>query len=273
MLQQKPSISILTGIYNTPDPQILQKAVESIRQQTYTDWEWIICDDGSMDSTCETIQSLIQGDHRIRLIHNETNQGLAASLNHCLNYAKGAYIARMDADDGCEPCRLEKQVRFLEKHPDYELVGTAVRLFDEDGIWGKRKMPEIPEKRDFLWGSPFIHPSVMIRKQALLAVHGYRVAKETRRTEDYDLFMRLYEKGYQGYNLQEELYDFREDKNARKRKKYRYRIDEAKVRWKGFRLLGLMPKGVIYVLKPLIVGLIPYPVLVWLRGEKDRFVP
>ncbi|MBO5072633.1 MAG: glycosyltransferase family 2 protein, partial [Eubacterium sp.] len=83
----------------------------------------------------------------------------------------------------------------------------------------------------------------------------------------------LYEKGYQGYNLQEELYDFREDKNARKRKKYRYRIDEAKVRWKGFRLLGLMPKGVIYVLKPLIVGLIPYPVLVWLRGEKDRFVP
>ena len=77
MNQQKPSISILTGIYNTPDLQILQTAVESIRQQTYTDWEWIICDDGSMDSTCETIQSLIHGDHKIRLISNESNQGIA----------------------------------------------------------------------------------------------------------------------------------------------------------------------------------------------------
>lgn len=268
MLQQKPPISILTGIYNTPDLPILQKAVESIRQQTFTDWEWIICDDGSTDTTYEKIQSLIQGDDRIRLIRNETNQGLAASLNHCLKHAKGGYIARMDADDGCDPRRLEKQTQFLNENPEYQLVGTAARLFDENGVWGQRKMPEVPEKGDFLWGSPFIHPAIMIRRDALLAVHGYRVAKETRRTEDYDLFMRLYEKGYRGYNLQEELYDFREDKRARKRKKYRYRIDEAKIRWEGFRLLGLMPKGIVYVLKPLIVGLIPYPLLVRLRGDR-----
>ena len=268
MFQQKPPISILTGIYNTPDLPILQKAVESIRQQTFTNWEWIICDDGSTDTTYEKIQSLIRGDDRIRLIRNETNQGLAASLNHCLKYAKGSYIARMDADDGCDSCRLGKQAQFLDENPDYQLVGTAARLFDENDVWGQRTMPEVPGKGDFLWGSPFIHPAIMNRRDALLAVHGYRVAKETRRTEDYDLFMRLYEKGYRGYNLQEELYDFREDKRARRRKKYRYRIDEAKIRWKGFRLLGLMPKGIIYVLKPLIVGLIPYPLLVRLRGDR-----
>lgn len=268
MGEKKTVVSILMGIYNTPDLQILQKVVESIRQQTFTDWEWIICDDGSTDTTRETIQSLIQGDDRIRLIRNETNLGLAASLNHCMKYARGKYIARMDADDGCVPNRLEKQVQFLDENPGYQLVGTAAELFDEDGIWGQRKMPELPEKCDFLWGSPFIHPTIVIRREALLRVHGYRVAKETRRTEDYDLFMRLYAKGYQGYNLQEELYYFREDKTARKRKKYRYRIDEARVRWKGFRQMGLMPKGLVYVVKPLIVGLIPYPVLVWLRGDE-----
>ncbi len=268
MTHQRPVVSILMGIYNTPDPRILQKAVESIRRQTLTDWEWIICDDGSTDTTCETIQTLIRGDDRIRLIRNDINKGLAASLNHCLKYAEGKYIARMDADDGCDSHRLEKQVKFLDEHPEYHLVGSAAKLFDEGGVWGQRRMPELPGKRDFLWGSPFIHPTITIRREALLQVNGYRVAKETRRTEDYDLFMRLYEKGYQGYNLQEELYCFREDKTARKRKKYRYRMDEARVRWKGFRRMGLMPGGLVYVIKPLIVGLIPYPVLVWLRGDK-----
>lgn len=268
MTHQKPTVSILMGIYNTPDPRILQKAVESIRRQTFTDWQWIICDDGSTDTTHGTIRSLIQGDDRIRLIHNDINKGLAASLNHCLKYAEGKYIARMDADDGCDPRRLEKQVQFLDAHPEYHLVGTAAELFDEHGVWGQRGMPEIPGRKDFLWGSPFIHPTIMIRREALLQVHGYRVAGETRRTEDYDLFMRLYTAGYQGYNLQEQLYSFREDKLARKRKKYRYRIDEARIRWRGFRQLGLMPGGLVYVVKPLVVGLIPYPLLVWLRGDR-----
>lgn len=269
-MAQKVSVSVILGIYNTSDPQILQRSIDSIREQTYTEWECIICDDGSADDTYKLLLSLTDQDKRFRIIRNKENLGLAAALNHCLKYARGRYIARMDADDGCVPNRLEKQVQFLDDNADYQIVGTSAGLFDEHGLWGHRKMPEMPGKKDFLWGSPFIHPSIMIRREALLAVHGYRVAKETRRTEDYDLFMRLYEKGYQGYNLQEELYEFREDKKAQKRKKYCYRIDEVKVRWKGFHLLGLMPRGLLYVLKPLIVGLIPYPVLVWLRGDAQK---
>ena len=267
---QKISVSIIMGIYNTPDSQILKKAIDSICEQTFTEWECIICDDGSLDNTYKLLLSLTRQDQRFKIIRNEKNLGLAASLNHCLEYVRGRYIARMDADDINFPDRLEKEAAFLEQNMQYHLVGSAAELFDEEGVWGCRKMPEMPDKRNFLWGSPFIHPTIMIRRETLFQVHGYRVAKETMRTEDYDLFMRLYAEEVQGYNIQEPLYYFREDKAARKRKKYRYRLDEVKIRWRGFCRLRMMPQGILYVIKPLIVGLIPYSLLVRLRGDKRR---
>lgn len=267
-MYQKVIVSIIMGIYNTPDPKVLHKAIDSIRRQTFNEWECIICDDGSTDDTYKVLRSLIGKDKRFKIIQNKENMGLAAALNHCLKYAKGKYITRMDADDANFLTRLEKEAQFLEQNLQYQLVGTAVELFDEDNVWGHRTMPEIPENKNFLWGPPFIHATIMVRRDALMQIHGYRVAKETRRTEDYDLFMRFYAEGYKGYNLQEALYYVREDKEARKRKKYRYRIDEAKIRWKGFCQLGLMPKGIFYVLKPLVVGLMPYFLLVWLRGDR-----
>lgn len=270
MEQYMVTVSIIMGIYNITDLQILQKAIVSIRKQTFTDWEWIICDDGSTDNTYQMLQSLVKEDERIRLIKNRKNLGLAASLNHCLKYAKGKYIARMDADDISDVHRFSKQIDFLEQHSGYDFVGTAAWLFNEKGIWGGRRMPQRPDKTDLLWGPPFIHATIMMRKKTLVQIGGYRVAKETRRTEDYDLFMRLYAEGYSGYNLSENLYYIREDKKAIKRKKYRYRLDEAKVRVKGFCQLGLMPKGMVYIIKPLVVGLIPYPILVWLRKDKRK---
>lgn len=270
MAQQDVIVSIIMSIYNTPDLQFLQRMIDSIIEQTFTKWECIICDDGSTDDTYKLLLSLTGSDNRFRIIQNKKNLGLAAALNHCLKYVKGRYIARMDADDINIATRLEKEVQFLEQNPQYQLVGTAVELFDQDGVWGNRKMPEIPEKRNFLWGSPFIHPTIMIRRDILFQIKGYRVLKETRRTEDYDLFMRLYAEGYRGYNIQNTLYYFREDKASRRRKKYRYRFDEAKIRWWGFCRLHLMPLGILYVIKPLIVGLLPYTLLVFLRGDKRK---
>ena len=103
--------------------------------------------------------------------------------------------------------------------------------------------------------------------KALENVNNYRVSKETRRVEDYDLWMRLYKYGYKIYNIQEELYSFREDEKCLKRRKYKYRIDEVKVRYYGFKSLGLFPKGYLYVLKPLIVGLIPYNITKFLKNK------
>ena len=119
-----------------------------------------------------------------------------------------------------------------------------------------------------LFRSPNVHPTIMIRTEILKEIKGYRVVKETRRAEDYDLFMRLYASGYKGYNIQKELFKYREDHISLRKRKYRYRIDEAKVRIYGFKKLGLFPKAVPYVIKPLIVGLLPYRLLVWLRREK-----
>lgn len=269
-MKSKVDISVLMGVYNTNQEKMVRRAIESIQNQTFTNWEFIICDDGSDDGTYELLSKIIKGDNRIRLIRNKENQGLAAALNHCLEFASGTYAARMDVDDISMPERFEKQIKFLERNHEYQLVGSAVELFDSNGIWGQRSMPEKPEKKAFLWGSPFVHPSILIRRDVLVKIKGYRVAKETKRTEDYDLFMRCYAAGFKGYNMQEVLYQFCEDKNSVTRKKYRYRIDEAKIRYKGFRKLGLMPKGILYVFKPLIVGLLPYSLLVRLRGDKKE---
>ncbi|WP_197695383.1 glycosyltransferase family 2 protein [Megamonas hypermegale] len=244
---------------------IVKLAIDSILNQTYRDFEFIICDDGSNDGTYEMVQGLIRNDKRVILIKNNENKGLAYSLNHCLSIAKGKYIARMDADDISTPNRLEKQIKFLDEHLEYAIVGCNLLLINDKGIWGKRILAEKPTKKSFLFTSPFCHPAIVMRKDVLDKVNNYKVEKITRRAEDYDLFMRIYVNGYKGYNLQEFLYQFREDNDAYKRRAYKYRIDDVQVRYRGFKALGLMPSGFLYVIKPLIVGLIPQKILCQLR--------
>lgn len=256
-----PKVSVIMGIYNTNNREMVKEAIDSILNQTFKDFEFIICDDGSTDNTYDLVKELTQHDERCILIRNEQNQGLAQTLNNCLAIAKGEYIARMDADDISIHTRFEDEVTFLDEHNEYVLVGGNCELFDNHGVYGIKKLIEKPKKMDLLFGPPFIHPSIMIRKKSLQTLQGYRVCKETLRAEDYDLWMRLYALGWKGYNLQKVIYQFREDKNTFKRRKYKFRIDEAKVRYKGFKSLGLLPKGYIYIVKPLIVGLIPQKIL------------
>ena len=264
-------VSIIMGIYKMINKRdIVKLAIDSILNQTYRNFEFIICDDGSNDGTYEMVQDLIKNDKRVILIKNNENKGLAYSLNHCLSMAKGKYIARMDADDISMPNRLEKQIKFLDEHFEYAIVGCNLLLINNKGIWGKRILAEKPIKKSFLFTSPFCHPAIVMRKEILDKVNNYKVEKITRRAEDYDLFMRIYANGYKGYNMQEFLYQFREDNDTYKRRAYKYRIDDVQVRYKGFKALGLMPKGFLYVIKPLIVGLIPSSILVKLRAFRKE---
>ncbi|NRO76638.1 putative glycosyltransferase EpsE [Lactobacillus helveticus] len=179
----------------------------------------------------------------------------------------------MDDDDFSKKERLEKEVNFLDKHPEYSFVGTIANVFDKNKIWGTFRLPEKPQKSDFLWNSPFLNPSMMFRADALKAVHGFRVTKETRRAEDYDLFFRLYAKGYKGYNIQEILFNYRIDIENEKHKKYRPmkdRINEAKVRYGGFKALHLGYRSIPYVIKPIIIGLIPAPIFYEIRKKQYR---
>ena len=251
-------VSVIMGVYNPDSKEQLLQAIDSIIKQTLTDWELIICDDASSTSYQELFEEVIKLDRRITLISNKSNHGLAYALNKCLHASKGEYIARMDVDDIAKTDRLEKQCRFLDKHSEYQWVGSNAELIDDNGVWGIGKRDEIPNLKTFLKYSPYIHPSVVFRSKILKDNDGYEVDKKTMRCEDYELFMRLTKKGNKGYNIQECLLQYREDAKSYERRKYRYYIQEAKVRFAGFKDLGILNITTIpYVLKPLVVGLVP----------------
>lgn len=250
----KPKVSVLMSIYN--NASTLDKSIQSIVAQTYEDWEMILWNDASSDSSLDKMLQWAEKDRRIKVYSNVKNAGLAASLNKALEQSSGTYIARMDGDDVAMPDRLQKQVGFLDNHTQYAIVSSGCILFDENGEWGKRVARQYPQKKDFLWGSQFLHPATVLRREALLDVGGYRVCKDTLRTEDYDLFMRMYAKGYTGCNIQMPLLCYYENRIPR-RVKYAMRLSEAKIRLKGFKELGLLPKGLPYILKPLLTGLVP----------------
>lgn len=252
-------VSVIMGIYNLPRGQkeVLDIAVNSILNQTFENFEFIICDDGSTDETYKILENYARKDNRILLIKNDKNRGLTYSLNHCLEYARGEYIARMDSDDYSHLDRFEKQVEFLEKNEEYGLCGSNMNLFNDDGIWGIRKYKEVPNKKDFLYRVATPHPTIMARRSAYKLVNNYRDVKSTVRVEDYDLFMRMFAAGVKMYNFQNPIFDYREDAEGAKKKKAKYRINEMKVRFYGFRKLKLMPIGLIYCLKPIVAIFVP----------------
>jgi len=252
-----PKISVIMGVYNPKSEKILRNSIYSILNQTFSDFEFIICDDDSNYETKNWLSKIKLEDKRIVLLENKKNLGLAYSLNKCFYVSKGKYIARQDADDLSVKYRLRRQFDFLENNLNFAMTGSCIKYFNEHGIYSSFRYPEYPQKNDFLFVSPFNHGSIMIRREVLKLLDGYRVGKETLRCEDYDLFMRLYAKGYKAYNIQEFLYLFREDDDTQKRRKIKYRIDEAKVRAKGFKMLGIGHKRWIFVVKPLFVAVLP----------------
>ncbi len=258
----KPLVSVIMGVYNQWDEAVLREAVDSILNQTYENIEFIIWDDGSRKDAALIVKELEKLDKRITVMRREENMGLAASLNECILLAKGKYIARMDADDISLRNRIEKQVTFLEENPEYSWCGTNTELFDENGTWGERPYPEIPAAHDYYRFSPYAHPSVVFRAEIFDAGRGYLATEETLRCEDYEIFMHLAQRGLQGYNLQENLFKYRETKDSYKKRKLKYRINEAKTRYRNFKKMGtLFPFGWLFVMRPIIACLIPPVIL------------
>lgn len=250
-------ISVVMGVYNPIQGQLLE-AVQSILDQTVQNWEMILYDDGSNEEGAQVVQETAQRDPRIVLVRGQENRGLAYALNQCVKLAKGRYLARMDADDRCLPHRFAEQMAFLDHHPEYQWVGSNAELFDYNGVWGEAKVPERPDKNDFLKFSPYIHPAVMFRRELFSNRSGYIPAQVTKRCEDYELFMRLHSKGYRGYNLQEPLFMYREDQAAYGKRKFLFRWNEMKIRYRGFKRLGILRiRTLPYVFRPVVGGVIP----------------
>lgn len=262
-------VSIIMGVYNSE--RTLAKCLDSIITQTYEDWYFIICDDGSSDGSWTVLNEYKRlYPHKFFLIRNKENKGLTYSLNMCLNYVNSDYVARMDSDDESLPKRLQYQINFLDTHAGFDFVGCCANKFDETGIWGEFLLKEFPNAKDLLWNSPFIHPTIVIRTDVLNAVHGYRDVWYTKRCEDYDLWLRLYAKGIKGCNIPVKLFNYYEGKNSFVKRKYSYRINEAITRMIGFWKLKLFPLGLPYIVKPLIVGVIPNSVLKRLKKQRGK---
>lgn len=190
-------ISIILPTYN--GSKWLRRAIESVQNQTYTNWELLVIDDGSIDNSAQIVTDLVQKDARIIYIKNEQNLGIQKTLNKGLKQAKGEYIARLDDDDQwIEEDKLKKQIEFLEKNSDYVLVGTGVVVVDEEEKEQFRYL--VPEtnkriKNKLLGKNCFVHSSVLFKKSAVLELGGYSESKEVYHIEDYDLWLKLGTKG------------------------------------------------------------------------------
>jgi GT2 family glycosyltransferase len=187
----KPRISVAMSVYNSE--RYLALAIESVLAQTFTDFEFLILNDGSVDGSRTTIDHYAAADPRIHAIHRE-NKGLVISLNELLAEARAPLIARMDGDDICLPERFEKQVAFMDANPDYGVVGTWTADIDEDGNPYLMRGADHPTTyEDFLdvigKRSLLCHPSAMMRRDVVLSVGGYHAA--FKHCEDFDLWLRL----------------------------------------------------------------------------------
>ncbi|MCD4711905.1 MAG: glycosyltransferase [Clostridiales bacterium] len=265
-----PVISVIMGVYNCEST--IKRSIESILNQTYSDWELIICDDYSTDQSYMIANEYAHKYENITVIKNESNKGLAYTLNKCLEVAKGKYIARMDSDDISLNTRFEKQIEFLQKNKEYEVVGSSVILYDDSGDISIRNTIEIPNKYDLIKTVPFIHPTIMIYKEIYDNLNGYTVSKRTRRGQDADFWFKFYSNGYKGYNIQEPLLKYHESLTDYKKRSLRVAFWGARTRYIGYKSLKLPLRYYFHVLKPIIVALLPNKLMYFyhkrIRGVK-----
>lgn len=262
-----PKVSLIMGVYNCE--KYVRESIDSVIAQTFDDWEFVICDDCSTDSTYDIIcEYRDRYPDKFIILRNDVNSRLAYSLNRCIEAAHGEYMARMDGDDICLPERLEKQVAFLDAHPELAVVGTFTTLFDDSGDYGIASYPEHPDKFVLKNHVPFAHVTIMMRKSVYESIGKYTVSKLTKRSQDYEMWFRFFAAGYEGWNISEPLVRVREDRNAVGRRTARVRINAAKILFRGFRLLHFPLKYYIYVLLPLAKIIIPNKFIYYLHKKK-----
>jgi glycosyltransferase involved in cell wall biosynthesis len=200
------AVTVLMAVYN--EARFAPAAVESILGQTFTDFEFLIIDDGSTDSSADYLRNL--RDPRVRLLRNAGNLGLTRSLNKGLDAARGTYLARMDADDIAQPDRLARQVAFLDASPHIGIFGSSRILIDENNneiAVAHAAEDDLAIRWKCLLGNPFAHPTVMLRR-AIFDQHHLRYDESFRTAQDYELWSRLLTHT-QGTNLREPLLRYR----------------------------------------------------------------
>jgi len=249
-------ISVIMSAYNSE--KYIEEAIESILDQTFADFEFIIIDDASEDNTLDIIKSYQKSDQRIKLLRNNNNLGLTRSLNKALKHSQSEYIARMDADDISHPERFETQINYLKDNPGIDILGTTAYNINENGeIIKERTVPlsYTDIKKTILLANPVIHSSVIMKKSSLKEINNYN--ETFKKVQDYELWFRALANDLIIENLPDKLLYYRVNDEYFNRKSLKYRITEFKVRLKGYKYLNTPIHKRYGLLIPLILGFIP----------------
>jgi glycosyltransferase involved in cell wall biosynthesis len=204
-----PKVSVLMAL-NRADAY-LKPAMDSILNQSFRDFEFLIVVDALCEGLTERVLELGGGDARIRILMARIGGGLAFSLNIGVAECRGAYIARMDGDDVSRSNRLLRQAEFLDQHPQVAIVGSRVQLIDQDSKPIAREYPYFQTneqiRRVLPYRNPLPHPGLMFRKSAIIAVQGYKYGHFS---EDHEMFIRMArDPNLEFYNLEETLFEYR----------------------------------------------------------------
>ena len=247
-----PLVTIAIPIYNAEN--YLGYAIQSVINQTYKDWELLLMEDGSTDSSIEIAQEYANRDSRISIIRDGMNKGLVARLNQSVSLAKGMYYARMDADDIMATSRIGQQVAYLKSHPNTDVLGSSTMLIDGDNhILGSRNMKDNT--------SSFIHPSV-VGKTEWFKANPY--SADAYRVEDKDLWYRTSQKStffnlelplmfYRAFGSSTSVQTFKS--NQRQRKLFRkYKQYGKSLAWCIKNTLMSYIKDIVFFIMPLFGG-------------------
>ena len=260
--QNKPKITVLMSVYNAEND--LSDSVESILNQSFKDFEFLIINDGSTDQTLKILHEYASQDERIKII-DQQNTGLTKALNVGIKHAGGIYIARQDADDISYPNRLQDQADFLDKNPEILLLGSNCDDLYEDGsqrVWGAHTQDEL--KALTFRQTPFAHSTAMMRAESLKELSGYDEAYQT--SQDMELWMRFVKKG--GIAMLDTPLILRKvvgSSISAKRRKRQF-LDAARARWvhnSGVRRFTSQYYGI----RSLMINMLPPSWITYLKGK------
>ena len=247
-----PKVSVVISVYN--GETYLKECIDSILNQTYRDFEFIVLNNGSTDHTPKILDRYT--DPRLQIIH-QGNLGISRSLNRGINLSQGDLIVRLDADDLSLPNRLERQVAFMDQNPNVVLCGSRFQEMLGDKI-SSQKVPFIEKdatiRKTLSCFNPFAHSTIIFRKKTFLEAGGYN--DRFKYSQDYDLWMRMLKQGHAGM-LKDELSIIRLTQHSFSNQYNRkQKLEGLLIRWSAFREFGGSPvKTLCYSLKTL-AGLI-----------------
>lgn len=248
-------ITVLMSVYN--DREYLRESIESILNQTYGDFVFLIFDDASTDGSKGILKEYEEKDKRIKLICNSSNKGLSFNLAKGVSLAETPWIARMDADDIATHNRLELQMKYVEDHPDVDVIGGYVIDVDEQGNEIElRKVPTTHEQIcSLIWACPFIHPTVLFRRESIIKAGSYD--KKLRRRQDYDLWFRCCAANLKFANIATPLIYYRSTNEYFKKNDIKVQIHQVRMGFKGAKLVKAPLVAYVGITIAFVKGVLP----------------